>query len=195
MLGTKNDEGEIIVLSHFQNRLCNSSYNYIPSEYKLDEESAKKSEKAKRLAKKQKKLGVKSRGYNFEPTYVKDEKIEKDNIKKTELFINNSLKTYYEVDKDKINEIFSKLKSKEELKDIHILSNEKIFILDQPEGFINNNMISNFSEINNDKSTKPKIKIYENHFFKLLNEIELENDLVKKWKIFGIGFKMVSNKE
>ena len=44
----KEELNEIIVLSHFQNRKIDEYYNYFPSEYKLDEESEKKSKKQKK---------------------------------------------------------------------------------------------------------------------------------------------------
>ena len=80
----------------------------------------KKSKKAKEIAKKEKELGLKSYGYKFEPTYIKDEDIEKNNIKNTELFVNKSLNSYYKIDKNKINEIFNKIKIKVPLKNIYI---------------------------------------------------------------------------
>ena len=44
----KEEINEIIVLSHFQNRKIDKYSNYFPSEYKLDEESEKKSKKLKK---------------------------------------------------------------------------------------------------------------------------------------------------
>ena len=207
-----NDEIEIIVLNHFQNRTYSKYDIYFPSPYKLDEESEKLRKKDKELRKKEKKKGLKSYGLNFEPKYIKDEEIEKDNINKTELFLKNSLNNYYKIEK---LEIFKKSNLKVQLKDIHILSNEKLFtfenIKDETQlNFINypkNNMMNNMMNINMNNNmniynlginkefknnmminneqvtqskTKPKIKIYENHNFSLLNEIEFEDNLWKE---------------
>ena len=196
---TKNVEYEIIVLSHFQTKTFNESYGYFPSPFKLDAESEKKSKRAISLEKEQRELGLKTRPYKFNPTYIKDEEIEKDNIKKTELFINNSLKTYYEIDKNRNNEIFSQLKTKVQLKGIYILSNKKIFTLEKineqalPQGLNEGN--NNFSEIDFKELSKQKIKIYNNQFFKFLNEIELEDDFVKRWEKFDLEFERGQNKE
>ena len=219
----KEEINEIIVLSHFQNRKIDEYYNYFPSEYKLDEESEKKSKKAEEIAKKEKELGLKSYGYKFEPTYIKDEEIEKNNIKNTELLVNKSLNSHYKIDKNKINEIFNKIKIKVPLKGIYILSNEKIFTFEKidkqnqikklKEGEINDNITNNnmnnnnknnmkkrninnlaypFSLINSGKSSKQKIRIYNNHDFSLINEVELEDGFVKIYqKNLGFGLNIV----
>ena len=210
----KEEINEIIVLSHFQNRKIDEYSNYFPSEYKLDEESEKKSKEALEIAEEEKELGLKSYGYKFEQTYIKDEEIEKNNIKNTELFVNKSLNSYYKIDKNKINEIFNKIKIKVPLKGIYILSNEKIFTFENideknqikklKEGEINdninninniNNLAYPFSFFNSGKSSKQKIRIYNNHDFSLINEVELEDGFVKIYqKDLGFVLNKVLNK-
>ena len=194
---------DIIVLSHLQNRIYSKSDMYLPSQYKLDEESEKRMKHNQKLRKKGAKV------IHFEPNYIIDENIEKDNIIKTELFIKNSLDNYYKIEKDKNDElqkIFGQSKLKVQLKNINIISDDKIFILEHiqetvqspqlKDAGINNNIINNnnlynfnnnfdFNNINNNnfynfnnnfggpQNTKQKIKIYDNNNFKLLNEIEL----------------------
>ena len=85
---------EIIVLSHLQNRKYDRDYMYLPSPYILEE---KQKQEAKRHIKQQMKMHVKVTPLQFLDRgieNIKDEKIEKDNIKKTELFIKNSLDYY-----------------------------------------------------------------------------------------------------
>ena len=65
---------DIIVLSHLQNRIYSKSDMYLPSQYKLDEESEKRMKHNQKLRKKGAKV------IHFEPNYIIDENIEKDNI-------------------------------------------------------------------------------------------------------------------
>ena len=168
---------EIIVLSHLQNRKYDRDYMYLPSPYVLEE---KQKQEAKRHIKQQMKMHVKVTPLQFLDRgieNIKDEKIEKDNIKKTELFIKNSLDYYYKIEKNKIVElqkIFSQSKLGVQLKDINILSNDKIYTIDGLKNFNTYNFYNNFSSSNNFENEKQIIKIYDNHHFKLLNEIELE---------------------
>ena len=61
-----------------------------------------------------------------------------------------------------------------QLKDINILSNDKIYTIDGLKNFNTYNFYNNFNSSNNIENEKQIIKIYDNHHFKLLNEIELE---------------------
>lgn len=178
-------ETEIIVLSHFKNRNYDERNIYFPSPYVPDEESLKRMKEEEEEIEIQKRLKIKVSVLHIQPTYIKDEEIEKENIQKTELFVRNSLSKYYKIEKNKIIENFCQLKLKVYLKDIHIISNEKILTIDlinEPQqshqiNFGNNNTINN-----NHQPTKQKIKIYDSRFFTLLNEIEVEKDFWTKYQ-------------
>ena len=193
------EKEDIIVLSHLQNRKYYNGDMYLPSQYILDEESEKQRQKDKALREKEKRKKMKSHGSSFTPTYIKDENIEKDNIIKTESFIKISLDTYYKIEKDKNDElqkIFGQSKLKTQLKNINIISDDKIFTLDnlkklQQSPQLNNAFNMNMMNMNMNRMNMNMMNMNMN----MMNNNMMNNNMMNNNNLSKIDNELESDKQ